>query len=430
MEEKDREERKEEIQEKVEEAVHGILKVKKAFIVGLSAALVIVTLITGGAAVYANIDLADYSNNNQISEIAQALDCDTSYVTQKNKKYVRMEHNGDEPIYVCFDKELNDKEKESAIKALDFMFGIVGQINPKYRYEIVDLAKYKRLGSKTKIYYTLGSEHIEANGKVADAHGSITRKYSWLSFLTNKRTTNDFVITIDRERAAQNIDYVNLHELAHAFSCDDVFSILLTKFSERHQANTILHPAIGEDIVLASPNDVKIFISLYAPKFKNDSEKQEFLTKQQQNLAAYEEFYYHAFAQHCKDNYYVSGEFQQKDFVYKNTIHYTATPQYNPTHHITLEGEHYTLQIFNNDEQLIDSAEGEVIWVDGIAILKEVRLSQGLKPGIKNSTFPDGYVQDLALVKQDRFAGLVDLNADASYTGRITYLENESEKGI
>lgn len=423
----EKQKKKEEIQDKIENVTSGILKVKKALLIGASAALLILTLIFGGTALYANIAYSDYSNNAQVEEIAEVLDCDLSYASKKDDKYLRLEHNGNKPIYVCLDDALNAEERHSIIKSLDTIFGLVGQINPKYRYEIVDQEQFDSLGTKTKIYYTLGQHRVESNGKIADANAHIERKYNWLSFLTTKRTMNEFVVSIDREKSKDSLEYDALHETLHLFGDDDVFTILTTQFSHKHQGNTLLQPQIGEDVMLFSPNDVRLLISQYAPKFKNDEEKQSFISQYTAMLEEYDEIYYSAYASHCKENYYAKGEFSSHSFTYQNTIHYTQTPELNPTHIITVNENQYTLEIYNRDGVLLDSTSGEVYWKDGVAILRNVTLEKGLKPGIKNSTFKDGYVQDLALIPKGNFASLVDLKVDSDYTGRVIYQENEIE---
>lgn len=413
-------------QEKVENAVSGILKIKKAFAIGIAAALLIASLITGGAAIYANVDLAGYSNNAQVEEIAQAIDCDTSYITQKNNKYARMEHNGSKPIYVCFDEALTEEEKASATRSLDYLFGIVGEINPFYRYEIVNKATFDKQKSKTKIYYTLGSRHIESGNKSADYEGFISRSYNWLSFLTTKRTMNEFTISIDRDLAADNLDYVYLHELFHAFGADDVFTILTTPFSSKHQGNTFLQSQIGNDVPLPTPNDMKCLLALYAPKFDNEEEKNSFLTRYESMLEEYEEVYYDQYSLYCKDTY-GDGELQQGNLSYSKTTYYTAHPELNHTHKITITGDKYLFEIYDKEKQLLDSASGDVVWVNGVAILRDVSFKEGLRPGHSKESFSDGYIQDLALVKKGISSALVDLKTNSAHLGRLTYSETAAQ---
>ena len=123
----------------------GVLKKKgSALKIGLVYFLSTMAVITGAGAIYGNISLADYANNDQINAIAKELDCDLGYVSKVNKKYARMQHNGKDPVYVCFDSRLSELEKQCATKALDYMFGIVGEINSNYRYQIVNKSEYNK----------------------------------------------------------------------------------------------------------------------------------------------------------------------------------------------------------------------------------------------------------------------------------------------
>ena len=63
-----------------------------------------------------NPSFENFNSDDDIISIAEKLDCDISYLKEYRDNYVRMQHNGDEPIYVCFDADLTEKEKESSIK--------------------------------------------------------------------------------------------------------------------------------------------------------------------------------------------------------------------------------------------------------------------------------------------------------------------------
>ena len=98
----------------------------------------------------------NYSTSDELSDYCESLECDTSYILKANNELLRMKHNNGEPIYVYIDEDISDLEKKYIKQSLDKMFGIVGSINNKYHYEIVNKSKYDSQLNKTRIYYTYG----------------------------------------------------------------------------------------------------------------------------------------------------------------------------------------------------------------------------------------------------------------------------------
>ena len=126
-----------------------------------------------------NFSQQEYVSQEEIIETADLLDCDTGYLMKHNDDFVRMKHNDGEPIYICFDEQYPKDLKEKAKQSLDYIFGIVGKINSKYRYEIVDKAKFDSKLNKTKIFYTFGEVSTTIDGITyeSDAHLESHRGY-------------------------------------------------------------------------------------------------------------------------------------------------------------------------------------------------------------------------------------------------------------
>ena len=394
---------------------NGILKIAKPFIIGLCSFIVSALIFMGGPAIKTTVDLQSYSDDTQMEEIADALNCDTRYITSEKGHFTRMQHNNGEPIYVCLDSEISESEKETIIRALDFMFGLVGQINDKYHYEIVDKTKFNLTLGKTKMYFTLGEKSVESQEGTAIAEAYINSQANPYSSLSDKSTFYKYTIAFDRAYVKEDF-YANIvHELAHAFNHKDVYQ-RIDGFDGRHQGNTLMNIQIGDKIPLPTPNDFACLIMAYAPK-SNDLEAD--IEKYQQMLAAYEDYYYTAYAKYCQDNYEAGGEFSGKYFSFYHTIDFPTKDDLS--HQIDINGDTYTLKVYTETGEILGNASGKVVWKDGVAILKEVKLENGLYPGLQGKTFPNGYVQDLAIIKRGLVYILLDVKDGLTYPGHLIY---------
>ena len=131
----------------------------KRFVKAAGVILLTVATILGSVGLTAHNKAGRISEESQVETIAEALDCDLSYMKYNSTGgVVRMMHNGDEPIYVHITDEMNEEETGLIKESLDYVFGIVGSINDKYKYEIVDNAEYykQRILGKTTIKYVEG----------------------------------------------------------------------------------------------------------------------------------------------------------------------------------------------------------------------------------------------------------------------------------
>ena len=160
---------------------YSIIKKVKTGLKMAAVALIGAATVAAGAVVYANYEYSDYASNATINNIAELIDCDKSNLITINGEYVRMEHNGDEPIYVCIDDEYTETERTAVEKSLNNFFGIIGKINSKYRYKIIKKDEFDSIKNKTKIYYTLKND----NYIVDKALGEMRIETSLLSLLTN-----------------------------------------------------------------------------------------------------------------------------------------------------------------------------------------------------------------------------------------------------
>jgi len=351
-----------------------------------------------------NVKYDEYASTSEIVSVMDELDCDASYLTKYGDKYLQMEHNGDEPIYVCFDNSLTKEEIESAKKSLDEIFGIMGRINKNYKYEIVDTSVYNSKLNRTKIYYRAADINVT---DLKHSSAFIVRNPSLLSFLTNKRVYNNYNIVYNRLNYIDDEyrDYIFMHELFHAFGADDIYSMENGVRAKPKAIKTIMDTDYGDGTSKLSPNDVKCLISLYQEKKNSKDEQEKYLDEMNEFLQEYEKEYYSTFANKCKEktNYGYTFDERKVNIVSSIDILVGKEKWNSFKYDVKILDNKYKFTIKKETGKVLDSCTGEVVWMNDVAILKDVTLQDGLYPEM-----PEGYVkfqefvQDLAVLKNDQ----------------------------
>lgn len=383
-------------------------------------------LFVGVPAVVGNITLSEYTNDKQIEYVADELDGDLSYMTEKQNKYTRLQHNGKDPIYVCFDKSLNENEKQCARNALDYMFELVGGINPKYKYKIVDKTDYNLHFLQSRIYFTTEEKTKGKNEKAKgyiDSFGNPTSMYTSKCTMMNVKIVQNRSLVNDQDM--QELQYTYLHELVHAFGIDDVY---LTDTQRKHYGNTFINSFVGIKTGMLTPNDYKCLISLYAEKEKDDNAQKEAIAKYKTMVEQYEEKYYQNYADKIIEDYEIVN--QMKSLNYKWQTHGSFSTSdgkyFNYLYKIIAKDGQYSIEIYDMDNKLIDSATGEAIMSSGVVIFKDVQLKEGLVPGVKGN--PNEFIQDLAMVQKETLVHLIDIASGHDIFG-ITYFDRTPTYG-
>ncbi|MGN0961456.1 MAG: hypothetical protein ACI4PF_04585, partial [Christensenellales bacterium] len=125
-----------------------ILK-KKIRNITICTALIASTLI-GSYHTLSEIVHKDNSSIEQINQYQEEFNVVSGY---RHTNGERLKHNGDEPIYIQIDDEFSPEQKETIKQALDFIFGLVGDINDNYKYVVVDDINQPKYSNKTKIKF-------------------------------------------------------------------------------------------------------------------------------------------------------------------------------------------------------------------------------------------------------------------------------------
>ena len=404
----------------------------------IGAVALALSIFWGGTVLFLTERTKDYSDQNQIDSISENIDCDLSYLKGPTAaKIVRMKHNNDEPIYVSISDKYSTEEKAYIQWSLDYIFGVVGSINSHYTYKIVDESEresHSKIG-KTTIFYDVKEINYETKLGNDRANGSITCEKDFLSKISGKPLYNSYSICYDREihknDSPEHKQYTFMHELLHAFGFGDVYNRTEQfSYTSKFHGNTVMNTTIGNKINCLTPNDYRALIAAYAPKM-NSEQLVQFINEYVQKISDYDSFYYRTLSALCEynlgtesdldtsQNYILSHTFQvvdQEESIVENL-------------YITIRDGKYYLSIVDKNNNLIDSADGEIFDTGHSFVLKNVKLKKGLRPLFEGGNLSE-YINDFVLVKKDGRIILYDISKNKevsmSYEATKPAKSNES----
>ncbi|MBP3344614.1 MAG: hypothetical protein J6K97_00225 [Clostridia bacterium] len=339
----------------------------------------------------------NYSKNEQILKIAEGINADMSYV---KSDYSKMQYNEGEPIYVCFDEKMPEANRKKAIEALDYMFGIVGEIDSNYKYKIVDENMYAKLGDETKIYFEHDLESKDSKSK-------------------NEFLINSYGFNLDSSFYTKG--------LLQAFGLDD-FSVSQIVQGDRVQGNTFNHGVIREKAGIITPNDYKCLLALYTPEIKYAPQEEDIIGWYNDKVQEYERMYYSRFAEGIQKAYGNGEIIEQRNFVW-NSKKVFVDENLCYDWRVEVENDKYAFIIVDGEGNVLDSCRGEVSWNDGMAFLKDVKLKEGFTPGHDYHSYSGGYVDDIVLLKSEGFVRMLN-GPTMNLAGVVMTPLNEVEAGL
>ncbi len=399
-----------------------IKKVKNLLKISIAGVLLATTVFLSTSC--SNVEYDSFYDTDEIDSIAEKMECDTGYLWKINDNYARMKHNGDEPIYVCFDEQLTEDEMSTAKEALEYVFGLLSKINEKYQYKIVDKKEYELKNNKTRIYFGLGQHDIIANGIEFASQGHIYQDYDFFSTLTDVPLWNDYRINIDREEIKKDpnpnaLYYTNVHELMHACGDKDVYDMSAKNHASTFRGNTLINPNSGPIVLKFTPNDVKCKILLYAEK---DADKKEL----KQILNDYTKEYYDEYVKKCEEVGGIKGFLNEEDFGLETAIRVTDEKgnKYGYRYVVEVNDGKYQFYLYEYySNKLLDECKGDVVYHNGVAILTDLNLKHGFRPFDVSDTYSNGLIQDLIIGDYNGSPAMYDLFTNDVKLGKMYELE-------
>ena len=373
--------------------------------VGFLTACVVSAGIFGGYSIAKHNNIKDYSSHNYIQNMCDMLSVDDSYIKNEN---IRLKHNGDEPIYVSISDDFPKEFRNELHSALDHVFGLVGEINPKYQYKIIDSVDTISLKNKTTIKILFEPPVSQADDDY------VARASRNLNEVKHFDRTKDGGYLIKKMIVTFNKDYINaphsddedyyifyekqhlikvimVHELLHCFGLDDVYK---HKTNIVH-LNTIMQTQMAHTgVTIISPNDYKILRAMYAPNFNDESEKFDYIMESAKAIDEYSKEYY---SNHNKHQEYRFSNTEEPKLLTINdgTYYFNSLAVENSNIYsikVNIKNGHYRLTTFDQDYEPIEHCSGDVYFVNGKAYLHNVDLKSFY------NSLP--YITDLVLMRR------------------------------
>ncbi len=403
----------------------------KKLVIGVGIATIVLTI--SGVTISNNIYdsnkadfLTQYATSEELHKYSESLECDSSHVLRHNNEMLRMMHNNGEPIYVCIDKTISSEERQIIKESLDKYFGIVGSINDKYYYEIVDKHEYNLKANKTRVYFNVDKLEGSVSGIMNCKEQ--TKYYDEIAFMTDYVVTYDF----EKNKLKNNSDsesvkltneqvlrYTIEHEIVHLFGIGDVY--------DTNKYNSFLHVESGFRGVHKelTPNDIKCLIMLYADKTKIDSS----------NI----EEYYAEILDDCYDKYtnYIAKEmeldqnFEEDNFIFEGKIRMNGDEGWNNFYYIykvEVENGHYEFSMTNGkDNSIIKSCSGNARVQNGIVLLENLHMCAGLIPEFTEQSLSRNVIDDFVIaIKEGKTVFMETFASSREIRGNIQLLEKEA----
>ena len=390
--------------------------------------LIASTLTVGAHHALSEIVHKDNSSNEQINQYQEEFNVVSGY---RHTNGERLKHNDGEPIYIQIDNEYTPDQREIIKQALDFIFGLVGDINDNYKYAVVDDINQLKYWNKTKIKFDV-KETVLYYGQ--EVYGLYTSYNNWLKSQTKGTFIQRANIDMDNDHAKDldELYYTTLHETFHLFGVKDVYP----GWQSEIYHNTYINVGTNHKLKMITPNDYKLLISLYAKDMSKStkSEKQNYIQQLEQKIHDYSCKYYAHYHQVSKQSLIDSGITEAVNEIspyaeLDNDIDVTFTAKGLTKGiskiRIKVKGEKYKLATYDENDNLLETCSGKAYNVGGQIFLQNVEL-KNLYNG--QPTYTDLCIEMLA--NETKYYRLRDAIIIYSVTGINTEYYNQQNQGL
>lgn len=365
-------------------------KIKNLIIVSLSTALITSVLTVGVWHTYSELQLKDVSSLSQIDDYQEEFGVVDGYQHTNGE---RLKHNGGEPIYIQIHNGFSSEQKATIQRALDYIFGLVGDINDNYKYVIVDDLNQKEYSNKTKIHFYM-QDSVRFNDQ--EVYGLYKTYLHGFKSKSKGVFINKGDIYMEKSNASDPDELYNttLHEIFHLFGVKDVY---FSWVGERYN-NTYINVNGNRNLKMLSPNDYKLLISLYAKNTNelDESEKQDYINQLEQKIEDYTVKYYSHYQQAYKQKLLDDGLSEETvkertsyvqlendiDVTFVDTIRTKGIS----TIRVKVKDSKYVVATYDENNNMLESCSGKAYNVGGQIFLHNVIL-KNLNRG--DSTYAD-----------------------------------------
>ncbi len=381
--------------------------------------------IAGGTVAAAEIKNSSLPSNEDMMFLAESIDADMSFSIQDwQGNYRVLPHNNGKPIYISISDEILNSDYSQVVKDnIDYIFNVVGRINPQYKYEIVsenDIFTHKLLmQSVIQIKNENLSKIVENDGVVADA--IIRENSNILDLVSTSNERSNITISIDLNNIKNKNNVENYlasifrDEFDQACGLNDTYSASTTLFGKKNLDNlrreyysTLMETGNFRENFLNNytPHDFKRFVSVL---HENGTAKD--VEHYKQLCEDYTKEYYEElekFILERKDIPYPENAKECVRLTNRATFYGESEKGNDYIFDVKINGDKYLYQMYK-DGELIGDCEGDVIHCDNMTFLLDVHV-----PFFTPSD-SQGFIGDLVLVKNGGAYSCFSPELDSDY---------------
>ena len=423
----------------------------------LLCAQIVVTVLTSltfsAVMIKEKVETSRYQTTASVTQSLADYEVENVYTINSSKSgdYKRLGHNGIEPIYISFDEqyEANPQYKEMAKSAMDYIFGLVSKINPKYKYKIVSEStrRFKEVFGMSTIRFV--NEDFDSQGM---KHIGGEARYDGFFYdnivddLITKRSSIAVDFSHFEGRSESEIKYIYGHEILHVFGFDDVYNSQIidgqktsdSNEVDRLRGDTYMHNYVGVRTQMITPSDFATLCALYKPNVSKKKRSAE-NARIEKLIEEYSTTYYQAVDQRAYD--YLQKQGLLKDAPVKNMkdanelafrIVIETRPSEEDGHteliknviKVKIENGRYNLWLYDKTGKLLDKCDGKVIQTDRFTILENCDFKEGILPNDERFVFEDRYITNIILFNNDGAHAYFDLEQATILPSSFLYVKD------
>ena len=347
---------------------------KNRIIAGISAGLIVLS----GTAFTTYLQIKNFSKKeiaNQkpyeyVLKDSESLNVDMSVANnfnekRNNEKNYRLKFDDDKPVIVEYEETMEEREIGIIKNVVDYYNKIFSTINENYRFTVQKEGEKIDKGVSV-ISFENGTLTGGAKGREFTEKTALYQKEG--VFVEKAKIVVDWE-TLEK-RGDTYIFSIALHEFAHTLGLGDVYHEGDNKTSNYVDTTTLMQ-AKGKYNEVLYPSDYAILQALYSNEYAKHENYQDAVRIVDEKIEKYTKLFYKQYAEAIKEKTDATDCLAREKFV--DTITWKSE-----THNICKiklrENNKCEFYIEDQKGNVLEKAEGETVFVDGILFVKKIVL--------------------------------------------------------
>ena len=303
-----------------------------------------------------------FKNQKQITKDASSLGVDLDASSVREDKLVRFAFPKEGDVYVIYDVNMTQVEKEYIKETVDYYNNIFKNIDGNYSFTLVD-SKFSI--KETDSYIKFNNKDLEGLDKGLNK-SSLSNKLKYGYFISN----SEIYINWNKLHDASDtmIRYIFNHEFAHSLGLNDVYIDSHKSFN----TNTIMNVFNSYTLDVLYPNDYAILQALYSNSCNNYKRYNEAINEMKNEINEYRNYFYDYYSSIIKNNNPKYGS-MNKEYLHSITEIGWNSYQGDYKCSLNIDNDRCTLKVKDGDK-IIDSSNGDIYWSNGMYFIENLQI--------------------------------------------------------